>query len=193
MPSFSGADAAKLLAVNAAGTDTEWVGLPFANVQIFTSGGTFTPVAGRSKYFVIAVGAGGGGFDSNVNNSGQGGMAVLGMMTISSAQTVVIGAGGSAGASPTDGTDTSIGSLLIALGGKGASHAPAYGGTVPAGCVSTPGGRSASSAMTGASFLSPPLNTSSSVTLPQDGHGGASSASALAQRAGGAGIVIFMW
>lgn len=194
LPSFTGADAAKLLAVNAAGTGTEWVGAAFSNVQIFTTGGMFTPVAGRSQYFAIAIGGGGGGYDSNVNASGQGGLAVLGLMTISSAQTVVIGSGGAAGATPGNGSDTSIGSLLVAKGGNAAIYpTPASGGTIPSGCISIPGGRSAAAGITGASFLSPPLYTSSSITLPQDGHGGASSSSALAQRAGGDGIVIFMW
>lgn len=197
LPSFSGADAAKLLAVNAAGTDTEWVGLPFANVQIFTSGGTFTPDPRRNKYFVIAIGGGGGGVDYE-GYSGWGGDSVLGIMTIDAAQTVTIGAGGTGGASPTSGGDTGVGSTLVAKGGAHASYAlPASGGTTPSGCVRIQGGRTGSyytPGSTGGTLLHTPIATNSNVTtLPQDGHGGGSTSSAYAQRDGGAGIVIIMW
>jgi hypothetical protein len=196
LPSFTGADAAKLLAVNAAGTGTEWVDAAFSNVQIFTSGGTFTPVAGRSKYFVIAIGGGGGGLDS-AGYGGWGGDSVLGIMTIGAAQTVTIGAGGTGGASPTAGGDTSIGSMLVAKGGASALTAsPASGGTTPSGCVRIQGGRSkgSSDGCTGRTLLHTPTETNSDVTtLPQDGHGGASTASSYTQRNGGGGIVIIMW
>lgn len=196
LPSFTGADAAKLLAVNAAGTATEWVGAAFSNVQIFTSGGTFTPASGRSKYFVIAIGGGGGGRDI-AGYSGWGGETVTGIMTISSAQTVTIGAGGIGGASPTAGGDTAIGTLLVAKGGPNAlTPSPATGGTTPSGCVSVPGGRSVggSAGCTGGTWLHVPTETNSDVTtLPQDGHGGASTASSYTQRNGGAGVVIIMW
>lgn len=196
LPSFTGADAAKLLAVNAAGTGTEWVDAAFSNVQIFTSGGTFTPVAGRSKYFVIAIGGGGGGLDS-AGYSGWGGDSVLGIMTIDAAQTVTIGAGGTGGASPTAGGDTGIGSMIVAKGGANAlTPSPASGGTTPSGCVRIQGGRSVGSAVgcTGGTLLHTPIETNSNVTtLPQDGHGGASTSDPYTQRDGGAGIVIIMW
>lgn len=195
VPSFTGADAAKLLAVNAAGTDTAWVGAAFTNVQIFTGSGTFTPLAGRDKYFVIAVAAGGGGSDL-AGYSGWGGDTVIGIMSIPSAQTVTIGAGGVGGGAPTAGGDVSIGALLVAKGGASALTAsPATGGTTPAGCVRLQGGRSlgSSSGCTGSTFLAPSVETNVSVTLPQDGHGGVSTASAYAQRDGGGGIVIIMW
>lgn len=196
LPSFSGADATKLLAVNATGTNTEWVGLPFANVQIFTSGGTFTPDPRRNKYFVIAIGGGGGGSDS-AGYSGWGGDSVLGIMTIGAAQTVTIGAGGTGGASPTSGGDTGIGSLLVAKGGANALTAsPASGGTTPSGCVRIQGGRSVGSIVgcTGGTLLHTPTETNSNVTtLPQDGHGGASTSNSYTQRGGGAGIVIIIW
>ena len=196
LPSFSGADAAKLLAVNAAGTDTEWVGLPFANVQIFTSGGTFTPDPRRNKYFVIAIGGGGGGYNT-AGYSGWGGDSVLGIMTIDAAQTVTIGAGGTGGASPTAGGDTGIGSMIVAKGGANAlTPSPASGGTTPSGCVRIQGGRSVGSTTgcTGGTLLHTPTDTNSDVTtLPQDGHGGGSTSSAYTQRDGGAGIVIIMW
>lgn len=165
-------------------------------VQIFTSSGTFTPDPQRNKYFVIAIGGGGGGYNTE-GYSGWGGDSVLGIMTIDAAQTVTIGAGGTGGASPTSGGDTSIGSMLVAKGGRSAIYAtPASGGTTPSGCVRIQGGRSRGSATgcTGGTLLHTPTDTNADVTtLPQDGHGGASTASSYTQRNGGAGIVIIIW
>ena len=196
IPAYSAGDAGKLMGVNPAGDNTEWVGLPFTNVQIFTSGGTFTPDPRRNKYFVIAIGGGGGGSDL-AGYSGWGGETVMGIMTISSAQTVTIGAGGIGGASPTAGGDTAIGTLLVAKGGASAFTAsPATGGTTPAGCVRLQGGRSlgSNSGCTGGTWLHVPTETNSDITtLPQDGHGGASTNNNYTQRNGGAGIVIIIW
>ncbi len=195
IPAYSAGDAGKLMGVNPAGDNTEWVGLPFSSIQIFTSTGTFTPDPRRNKYFVIAIGGGGGGVDFD-GYSGWGGETVMGVMAISSAQTVTIGAGGIGGASPTAGGDTTIGTLLVAKGGPNAFTAsPATGGTTPAGCVRLQGGRSlgSSSGCTGSTFLAPSVETNANVTLPQDGHGGASTANAYAQRDGGGGIVIIIW
>lgn len=165
-------------------------------VQIFTSSGTFTPDPQRNKYFVIAIGGGGGGRD-NPGYSGWGGETVMGIMTISSAQTVTIGAGGIGGASPTAGGDTAIGTLLIAKGGpNGLTPSPATGGTTPSGCVRVPGARSvgSSAGCTGGTWLHVPTETNYNVTtLPQDGHGGGSTNDTYTQRDGGAGVVIIMW
>ncbi len=195
IPDYSAGDAGKLMGVNPAGDNTEWVGLPFSSIQIFTSTGTFTPDPRRNNYFVIAIGGGGGG--RNIAGlSGWGGETVMGVMAISSAQTVTIGAGGIGGASPTAGGDTAIGTLLVAKGGPNAyTPSPATGGTTPAGCVRLQGGRSlgSSSGCTGSTFLAPSVETNANVTLPQDGHGGASTANAYAQRDGGGGIVIIIW
>lgn len=196
IPTFSTADAGKLMGVNPAGDGTEWVGLPFSSIQIFTATGTFTPDPRRNKYFVIAIGGGGGGADG-ANYSGWGGDSVLGIMTINAAQTVTIGAGGTGGASPTAGGDTSIGSILVAKGGTNAlTSSPASGGTTPSGCVRIQGGRISSglAGRTGGTLLHTSIETNISVTtLPQDGHGGGSTSSDLAQRNGGAGIVIIIW
>ena len=196
VPSFSGPDVGKLLGVAPGGSATEWVGLPFSSIQIFTATGTFTPDPRRNKYFVIAIGGGGGGTDY-AGYSGWGGETVMGIMTISSAQTVTIGAGGVGGASPTAGGDAAIGTLLVAKGGPNALTAsPATGGTTPSGCVRVPGGRTvgSSSGCTGGTWLHVPTDTNSNVTtLPQDGHGGASTSNSYTQRNGGAGIVIIIW
>ena len=196
IPAYSAGDAGKLMGVNPAGNNTEWVGLPFTNVQIFTSTGTFTPDPRRNNYFVIAIGGGGGGNDVAGYASGWGGETVMGIMTISSAQTVTIGAGGIGGASRTAGGDTAIGTLLVAKGGAIAGSYPPTPGTIPSGCVRVPGGSSVGSSPggTGGTWLHVPMVTNSDVTtLPQDGHGGASTASSYTQRNGGAGIVIIMW
>ena len=196
IPAYSAGDAGKLMGVNPAGDGTEWVGLPFSSIQIFTGTGTFTPDPRRNNYFVIAIGGGGGGNDF-AGYSGWGGETVMGVMAISSAQTVTIGAGGVGGASPTAGGDTAIGTLLVAKGGPNAlTPSPATGGTTPSGCVRVPGARSVGTVVgcTGGTWLHVPTETNSDVTtLPQDGHGGASTASSYTQRNGGAGIVIIIW
>lgn len=196
IPSLTG-NAGKLMGVNPAGDGTEWVGLPFSSIQIFTSTGTFTPDPRRNKYFVIAIGGGGGGYNTAAA-SGWGGDSVLGIMTIDAAQTVTIGAGGTGGESPTAGGDTAIGTLLVAKGGPIAPIvSPATGGTTPSGCVRIQGGRTGSyysSGSTGGTLLHTSMVANSNVTtLPQDGHGGASTSSDYGQRDGGAGIVIIMW
>ncbi len=195
IPAYSAGDAGKLMGVNPAGDNTEWVGLPFSSIQIFTSTGTFTPDPRRNKYFVIAIGGGGGGGDT-AGISGWGGETVMGIMTISSAQAVTIGAGGIGGASPTAGGDTAIGALLVAKGGPQVGGLPPTGGTIPSGCVRVPGGssRGASVGCTGGTWLHVPTETNPDITtLPQDGHGGASTASNYTKRNGGAGIVIIIW
>ena len=195
IPAYSAGDAGKLMGVNPAGDNTEWVGLPFSSIQIFTSTGTFTPDPRRNNYFVIAIGGGGGGRDI-AGLSGWGGETVMGIMTISSAQTVTIGAGGVGGASPTAGGDTAIGTLLVAKGGPQAAGWPPTAGTIPSGCVRVPGGSSYGTTVgcTGGTWLHVPIEINSDITtLPQDGHGGASTASSYTQRNGGAGIVIIIW
>ncbi len=189
IPDYSAGDAGKLMGVNPAGDNTEWVGPPFSSVQIFTATGTFTPDPRRNKYFVIAIGGGAGGYNTD-SHSGWGGDTVMGIMTISSAQTVTIGAGGVGGAVPTSGGDTAIGTLLVAKGGSNAY--PATGGTTPSGCVRVPGGKSLTG-RTGGTWLHMPTETHYNITLPQAGHGGGSTSSSVTQRNGGAGIVIIMW
>ena len=170
-------------------------GVGLSNCQIFTSNGTFTPASGVTKYFVIAIGGGGSGTGTANYYGGYGGNTVYGLMEITSAQTVIIGGGGIA---PTAyGSDTSIGSLLVAKGGPygGANVTPPVD-TVPSGCISILGGAGYASGadFRGGTFLMPgslisPTAASTTWTL---GAGGVSQNSGN-YRNGGNGIVIFMW
>ncbi len=108
--------------------------------QEFTSSGTFTPssrlIANGGQCFVTALaGAGSGGAariasPTNLSQAcgGDAGQLVEGMVTVSGATTVTIGAGGASVATTgttnfntngNDGADTTFGALLTAKGGKG--------------------------------------------------------------------------
>ena len=102
--------------------------------QEFTASGTFTPssaliaAGGACWVRVVGGGGGGGGGNAGVNYSGGGGGGgedITRPATITSAQTVTIGAGGSASASSTanggSGGATSIGSISAA-GGVGGTY-----------------------------------------------------------------------
>lgn len=132
----------KHLQVNSAETGAEWVDRPFSNVQIMTTSGTFTPVAGVSKYLTIVIG-GGGGMDTDGAGKGGAGGYVFGLMTISSAQTVTIGSAGTSATTATAGGNSSIGSIATANGGAGASGSFAGAGgtasTTDAGCIAVAG------------------------------------------------------
>ncbi len=121
-------------------------------VTQFTTSGTWTPKLGM-KYAIAEVQAGGGGGGAvNAPGSGvwvaaggSGGMYLKAMITgqqAGTSQTITIGAGGALlGAEGTGNTggNSSVGSLVIALGGLGggfatnASIATANGGLLPAG------------------------------------------------------------
>lgn len=171
-------------------------GVGLSNVDIFTSNRTFTPAAGVTKYFVIAIGGGGSGVAAGSYPSGYGGNTVYGLMTISTPQLVTIGAGGIAPSAY--GSDTSIGSLLVAKGGPYAYYSgPQEADTVPSGCVSILGGTSSQNEGRGSTFLIP-SSIVANVAATQSsvwtcGAGGVSSATAGTWRNGGAGIVILMW
>lgn len=107
------------------------------NVQTFTSSGTYTPTAGMVFCEIECIGGGGGGGGSEATGllemsggaGGSSGSYSKGLFTaadIGVSKTVTIGAAGSGGigSSLTDGTDggtTSVGVLITALGGKGAT------------------------------------------------------------------------
>jgi hypothetical protein len=133
------------------------------NVQKFTYTGstqTYTPSTGMFQCIIEAVGAGGGsggvgGATGSASSGGVGGSGgeygrnLLTSAQIGSSQTITIGAGGSAGASGGgnggNGGNTSIGTLLVCIGGGGGiyyNNAAAgvaygiqggYGGTASAG------------------------------------------------------------
>jgi hypothetical protein len=121
---------------------------PFLNVQVFTSSGTYTPTNGATKILVKAVGGGGGGGGAAVTTGSQtaagqgGGAGAYAEVYIPSgitAQTVTIGAGGSAGVAGTTngsaGGTTSFGALISCPGGTGAQSA---GATTPPQVYGTP-------------------------------------------------------
>lgn len=110
------------------------------NKTIFTSGGTWNKPANLSKIIVTVVGAGGGGGGKNGaatgwvwgQSGGGGGLSIKTILAASlgSSETVTVGAGGSAGATNTDGGaggSSSFGLHCSASGGNGGSRSS--GGT----------------------------------------------------------------
>lgn len=194
IPTTTG-NAYKHLRVDSAATGAEWVDRPLSGVQVITSTTTFTPPAGVTKFLVILQGAGGGGSDSASQISGFGGDCLIGLMEITSAQTVTIGAGGTGGATQTKGGDTSVGTLAVARGGDEYFRNAAAGeSTVATGLVVAKGGKSyEQGGAFGASFLTPHRRTHQSDTSPRYGSGGASSTTSGDWRNGANGIAIFMW
>lgn len=125
--------------------------LPAVNVVSFTTSDTYTPTPGMVYCDVEAVGGGGGG--GGVGATAASGKAAPGggageyaksrltAAQIGASKTVTIGAAGAASsagdANGGDGGDTSLGSLVIAKGGKGS--ATVLGGTGGTGTILKPG------------------------------------------------------
>jgi hypothetical protein len=88
----------------------------------FTSAGTFTPKTALSCD-VLVVGGGGGGGAQIGGGGGAGGVFYATSQSISTAQSVVIGAGGTGGvftvSQGTNGTNSTFGSLTAGVGGGG--------------------------------------------------------------------------
>lgn len=110
------------------GTNLYFAGAPtsFRNMEIFISGGTFTPKPGVSRYYIKAVGGGGGG---SYGGGAAGGYAE-GWADITSPQTITIGGGGA----PTNpGGTTTVGSIITCNGGNAGATSngggPSSGGT----------------------------------------------------------------
>jgi hypothetical protein len=111
--------------------------------QVFTSSGTFIPKAGYTKYWVRAVGAGAGSWNSSAQGVGGGGGAYcekLCDLTGVPSVTVTIGIGGIAGTTtptnPTAGGNTTFGSYFTAGGGQ----TNGVGGTATGGDLNISGG-----------------------------------------------------
>lgn len=211
VPAIVGGDGAKLLRVRPDESNYETILPWFNNVTIMTSGGTFTPETGRTKYLVILVAGGGSGGKSSgsaYNWAGQAGQVVFGIMTISSAQTVTIGAGGAAKTTTgngNDGSDSSIGSLAVAKGGKGGDSTTTMQtlvtslGTVPSGCIGMLGNMVRSGLDTGVSLGSPGFLQGALAAVGANqpaggwGAGGAPGNTSYNSGAGGDGLAIFIW
>ena len=107
---------------------------PAVVMQTFTSSGTYTPTSGMQYCVVHMVGGGGGGATlASGNAGGAGGGAgeyatgVFSAAAIGASKAVTIGAGGGSGS---NGGTTSLGVLLTAVGGSGATQPTApLGGT----------------------------------------------------------------
>ncbi len=133
--------------------------------QSFTGSGTYTPTAGMVYCEIHALGAGGGGggVDAVTSQSGAGGgggaggysFAVKTAANIGASQTVTIGAlgaGGTAGNNAgSNGSDTSVGSLVVAKGGTG-------GGGQVASAVSQPGADGGAGGIAGTGDITLPGN-----------------------------------
>lgn len=119
------------------------------NVQVFTASGTYTPTSGMANCIIQCVGGGGsGGGTSNITGKGGGGgsggysQSYVSAATIGASQTVTIGTGGIGAANATDnGTDTSVGSIVIAKGGTGGivDSGGGAGGVAGTGNIALPG------------------------------------------------------
>ena len=214
LPSFTGADALKALALNAAGSAAAWQTMPLRNISVHTTSGNFVPDPGNlgNLYLVILVAGGASGAQSGSVTPGRGGQSgghVIGIMQITSPQTITIGAGGAAVAvgntDGNNGSDSSIGSLAVAKGGVGGGTSATTGvpssatGTSPAGCISSPGQgapeQGNSNGVGGASILGNAVWSVATSDQPAGvyGAGGSGSKSGKLSGAGGDGICLIIW
>jgi hypothetical protein len=187
-------------------------------VQIFTANGTYTPTSGMANCIIQCVGGGGsgGGTSGSGVQAGAGGgsggfsQSYVSAATIGASQAVTIGSGGTgANNSTANGTDTSVGSIVIAKGGTGGpanSATAGAGGVAGTGNIAIPGnggiytntdpvigGQGAPSFLGGGVLANTTLSTNgeSAVANPGAGGGGAySNSTARAGGNGGSGIVI---
>ena len=118
------------------------------HVYTNTSGGTFTPEGSLNVEYLVVAGGGGGGGSQYGGGGGAGGLltnSASSLLTISLPQTITVGSGGSGGGfngvgSP--GTDSSIGTNVVAKGGgagQSVSTGNANGGSGGGGSFFTTG------------------------------------------------------
>jgi len=156
----------------------------------FTQSGTLALGAGETsvdvEYLVVAGGGGGHGFMYGGGGGGGGGEAKTGTaLTISSEQTITIGGGGVGGHQetatpspyPTNGSSSSIGSLVVSTGGGFGGYSDFGGGQAAVGALGTGGGGQGET-----------TGGTGGVATGTGGDGGAANSdSVTANRAGGGG------
>lgn len=139
------------------------------NIQKFTANGTYTPTSGMAHCFIQCVGGGGagGGSEADTDNGGSGGgsggysQSYVLAATIGASQTVTIGAGGTgvSNANGNNGSDTSVGTIVIAKGGTGGQKSTSIiiaggaGGISGTGDLAFPGTQGGTSVYVGTPFI----------------------------------------
>lgn len=117
------------------------------NFAVFTSSGTYTPLAGSNTADVLVVGAGGGGATTGANfcsgGGGAGAVVTLTATPASASVAVTIGTGGTTGVTGGAGGVTTFGGTSASGGGGGGGTNQANGSP---GLASGGGGRGASPA-----------------------------------------------
>jgi len=161
----------------------------------FTSSGTFTPSSTLSCDVLVVAGGGGGGSYSAGGGAGAGGLLGFTGQSISTAQTVTIGAGGTGSTvenvASTNGSNSVFGSLTAAVGGgsggSGSDVSTAYwkaGGNGGAGGGG--GGRQSIAGGTGTAGQGFDGGRASSTTTSGDGAGGGGGGVGVVGTTGGA-------
>lgn len=183
-------------------------------VQTFTASGTYTPTPGMTHCIIECIGGGGGGgstassaslaYAAGGGGAGEYSRKYATKATISTSQTVTIGAGGVggvAGANPGNaGGDTSVGTICIAKGGSGGAAgsggspgaAGGAGGTGGTGDVKIPGGPGGNGSIMSYASVSGPLGGNGGTSAISGGptllsHAGAAQAGTSAAANTGAG------